>query len=155
MLIEENQLSDDVIVIHSSLVDLGRDAVWRCLGANNGAIPSLEGEVGGMIALGRELVRPAAIYRSLPVAEVERSRVLLDGGMALDGAFVSHCFQGTRVAVVVVVTIGDALEKRVAELFGQDMQVEAFVLDSVGTAMAFSIFDDAAERIFRETTDRG
>ena len=76
MLIEENQLSDDVTVIQNSLVDIGRDDVWRCLGANNGAIPSLEGEEGGMIALGRELVRPAAIYGSLPVAEVERSRVL-------------------------------------------------------------------------------
>lgn len=145
----------DVIVIQNSFVDLGRDAVWRCLGANNGAIPSLEGEVGSMIALGRELVRPAAIYRSLPVAGVERSRVLLDGGAALDGAFVSHCFQGAREAVAVVVTIGDALEKKVAELFGQDMGVEAFVLDAVGTAIAFSIFDDAAERVFRETTARG
>ena len=53
-----------------------------------------------------------------------------------------------------VITIGVALEKKVAELFAQDMGIEAFVLDSVGSAMALSIFNEAAQKILQETTAR-
>jgi len=79
----------------------------------------------------------------------------LAGGPTLDGAFISHLFEGAEEAVFLIVTIGEALEAMVSELFAEGESVDAVVLDAVGSASIMAVFSDALTRVWQETADRG
>jgi hypothetical protein len=81
--------------------------------------------------------------------------VSLAGGPTLKGAFISHLFEGAREAVFLVVTVGDALETKVSELFAARESVDAVVLDAVGSASIMGAFSSALTWVWQETTDRG
>ena len=81
------------------------------------------------------------------MAEVGRKTVSLDGGPTLEGAFMSHLFEGAKEAVFLIVTVGEALEAKVSELFAEGESVDAIVLDAVGSASVMGVFSQALTRV--------
>jgi hypothetical protein len=148
-------MNAEVLEMADISLDLAESDVWSCLGSPGRVAPGLADEVSRSIALAEELCVPRGLYTRLDVAEISRRSVSLEGGPTLEGAFISHLFEGAKEAAFLVVTVGDALEARVSELFAAGESVDAIVLDAVGSAAIMGAFSHALTWIWQETTDRG
>ncbi|HHW74454.1 MAG TPA: hypothetical protein GX744_04270 [Firmicutes bacterium] len=94
------------------------------------------------------LLRPAALYGTMPVLSFDGDRVAFDGG-SFSGPLVARAFAGASSLTLALYTIGPALEQRMDELMGTDM-LRAMALDGAGTA-ALSLVSRLVEaRITRE-----
>lgn len=134
---------------------LTEEDVWACLGSRDRALPALAEEVSNGIELYREIGDPRAMYVRVPIEAVERRRVAIRGGLSLDGAFLAHCFEGAEEAAFIVVTIGDELERRVADHFASGDSLEGIVLDAVGSAGIMDVFSQVANQVFDDVTSDG
>jgi hypothetical protein len=79
-----------------------------------------------------EFIKPAAYYTIKPITSVENSKIAVDGLL-----FTSHnlarVFSSCSQAAIFVVTIGKALEKKVAQLTKEGSILKASVLDAIGS----------------------
>jgi hypothetical protein len=102
------------------------------------------------VALGQTLFAPAAIYDEFGVHGVTGERVEL----AVDHAGLtvgpkSHLLAPARRLLVVVCTIGPALEARVGELYGEGEPLLSYMLDCVGV-MALGVVGERMRRLAEE-----
>ena len=148
-------MNGDVLEIHDLKLELAESDVWSCLGARNKVFPELRDDVISGIALAKELCVPRGLLRRLPVAQIGRDAVSFVDGPVLGGKFMAHLFEGAREAAFLVLTVGPALEAKVAERFADGDTVEAFVLDAVGTASVMSFLTRVLGQISQETKSRG
>jgi hypothetical protein len=81
------------------------------------------------------LVRPGIAYDVFPVTAVEASRLVVGEGHALESAVVASLFASAPEVVLMVFTIGPALEERVAALGSSGNYPVAFGLDIIGSVM--------------------
>ncbi len=88
--------------------------------------------VDSQIRKAYELIKPAAYYTIKPITSVGNSTISVDGLL-----FTSHklarMFSGCSQAALLVVTIGEALEKEVAQLTKEGLILKASVLDAAGS----------------------
>ena len=82
-----------------------------------------------------QLVRPAIAYEVFPVTAAEPSRLVVGEGYALESAVVASLFASAPEVVLMVFTIGSALEERVAALGAAGDYPVAFALDIIGSVM--------------------
>lgn len=78
------------------------------------------------------LLRPVALYGTVPVVAVEGRSVAFTGG-TFSGPLVARAFAGASLLSLALYTIGEALEQRMDELMKRDM-LRAVALDGAGTA---------------------
>jgi hypothetical protein len=83
-------------------------------------------EAGGLIS-------PAIAYAVHPVLAAEESRLLVDGGGALESPVVAALFGRAPEVVLMVFTIGPRLEERVAEYGKANDFAAGFALDVIGS----------------------
>jgi hypothetical protein len=81
------------------------------------------------------LVQPAIAYEVFPVTAAEASRLIVGDGHALESPVVASLFAHAPEVVLMVFTIGPALEERVAALGSSGDYPVAFALDIVGSVM--------------------
>ncbi|MDI6858355.1 MAG: hypothetical protein QME71_08590 [Dehalococcoidia bacterium] len=80
-----------------------------------------------------ELISPAIAYAVHPVVGVEESRLIVDGGAALESAVVASLFGSAPEVVPMIFTIGPRLEERVAEYGRANDFPASFALDVIGS----------------------
>jgi hypothetical protein len=81
------------------------------------------------------LVQPAIAYEVFPVTAAEASRLVVGDGHALESPVVASLFAHAPEVVLMVFTIGPALEERVAALGSSGDYPVAFALDIIGSVM--------------------
>jgi hypothetical protein len=81
------------------------------------------------------LVRPAIAYDAFPVVAAEPSRLIVGDGHPLESPVVASLFGRAPEVVLMVFTIGSALEERVAALGSSGDYPVAFALDVAGSVM--------------------
>ena len=148
-------ISGAVSEIEDLSVELDRRDVWASLGSRDRTVASLEDEVSRQIEHGCELCEPRGLLARLEVAQVGRGGVSFVGGRELEGKFLAHCFEGAGEAIFLVVTIGPALEAQVARLFAEGNDLEAMVVDAVGTASITSAFNRVTSWLCEQAADSG
>ncbi len=80
------------------------------------------------------LVRPHAIYREFPLAQLGTENVTLQNGIQLSiGRRISELWRGSRALGIALYTLGPELEERVSALTQKGQQMEALSLDIAGT----------------------
>jgi hypothetical protein len=113
------------------------DAVLRGQGADPAAIrarrPKLVETAERALEEGRALLRPQTLYRELQVKELRHERLVLENGAVLSGELVSKHLSSAKKVVLFLCTIGDALETRASQVFGNDL-VFGLALEGVGSA---------------------
>jgi hypothetical protein len=118
------------------------DDVLRSQGADPGVLrgrrPELADLADRALELGRPLVRPAALTRRLRVASVRHDRILLEGGATLSGPLVVEHLAGAETIVVMLCTIGSALEEEARRVSGADLGW-GLALDAVGSAAVYAL----------------
>jgi len=80
------------------------------------------------------LIRPAFAFEAHPVVEISEERLVLDGGVILDGRMLVTRFRAARQILALVGTIGGALEQRSMECYEAQDPFRALLLDGIGNA---------------------
>ncbi len=118
-------------------LDFDVDAILRGQGADPGAIrarnPRLVEIATRALEEGRPLLEPVTTYRELDVEVLRHERLVLANGQYLSGVLVSDHLGPAQRVVVILCSIGDALEAYAAEVSAEDI-VYGLALDGVGSA---------------------
>jgi hypothetical protein len=105
------------------------------------------------LALGRMLMRPRAVLRTVPV--VRAGDQLTAGGVALTIPRIAERWGAIDEITAGVCTIGDALERRASELWDARELPLAMMLDSVGSGAVESLAEYVNDLLCQEGLARG
>jgi hypothetical protein len=136
---------------------LDPDEVLRFQGYRRGRdVPSAE--VGALLAealeIGRILMAPRAVVRWIPVPARDADTLVLDG-VALTIPGVEASWGPVTWAAAAICTVGDALERRSAELWDARELPLAMMLDSVGSGAVESLAEQVNNVLCHEGLARG
>jgi hypothetical protein len=133
-------------------LDFDVDAVLRGQGAEPDAIrkrsPRLVETAERALVEGRALMKPQTLYRELDVEVLRHERLVLGGGLSLTGTLISEHLGPAERVVLILCTVGDALEARASEV-STDNIVYGLALDGVGSA-AVEALANAACKYFED-----
>ena len=146
----------EAMVARDWKLDIDADMVLRGQGADAETIrqrrPRLVDIADRAVAEGVSLIDPVVIYRQLPVESLRHERLTLAGGAVLSGALLAQHLAPAEQIVLIVCTIGKALEQRVAELIRADppygLALDGFgsvAVEALGVA-ACTRFEEQAAR---------
>ncbi len=131
---------------------LDADAVLRGQGADPQAIrrrrPVLVEAAQAALDQGYALLQPRAFYCKLALEKVSHEKVILEGGHTLQGKLVVEHLAPAEYVVVMLFTIGKALESHAAHVSSDNM-VLGLAMDGMGSA-AVETLANAACRYFED-----
>ncbi len=125
-------------------------------------IPSaLQPMVDEVIKLGHSLLQPRAVWEVKPLQIQSPDRLIVNGGFTIESEKVFRRMEGSTELVLAAVTLGPALDEKVAELSDSDDLTRAFLLNAYGAEAAEALMSslnrvitDWAKERNRETTRR-
>ncbi len=146
-------------VITGPELDLTIDAVLRGQGADPAAIrarsPQLVAEAARALEQARPLLDPRLCYERLPVESLRHERLTLAGGGMLSGPLIAQHLGRAREVIVMVCTIGGALDELVSAMIRAGDMVYALALDGVGSAAVEALANRACRRFELEAEAQG
>jgi hypothetical protein len=101
------------------------------------------------------LLEPAVAYAIYPIAAMPPERIALEGDKAIEGPLLPAIFPEAKELVVLIVTIGSRLEKKVTDYTKGGKALRGMVLDGLGTAAVDRLVPEAMELIAAEVAARG
>lgn len=126
------------------------DLVLRSQGGDpKKARPALRAMSAAMTERARSMLAPAVAYEILDIAEVRHERLVISPRVSIKSARLAQALGGAKQIAVAVCTIGPQLEEAVGAMFAAGQQVEATVLDGVGSA-AVEELSQRACRMFED-----
>ena len=136
---------------------LGVDEVLRSQGADPAAIRrrnnSLVENVRRALEEGGPLLQPRVQARRLLVKGLHHEWLKLEGGGKISGELLVKHLSGAQEVVIVLCTVGEALERRAAEVFREDA-VYGLALDGVGSAGVEALANAACALFEEEATEK-
>ncbi len=137
---------------------LDEDAVIRGQGADPAIVrersPRLIQKANQALEEGRSLLRPQVVYSRHEVKALRHERITLAGGGFLGGALIAKHLSPARQVIILVCTIGTALDELISEVSKQDM-VYALALDGVGSAAVEALANEVCRRLEVEAAKDG
>ncbi len=102
------------------------------------------------------LVKPLAICKESPIAELKEDSLILQNGVCFSiGPRISEWYKGSKSLMIAICTIGDSLEKRLAELSARGEHTAALNLDIAGSVALGSLGDQVHQHICEKASARG
>lgn len=133
------------------------DTVLRGQGADPATIrkrsPRLVESAGRALEEGNLLLQPRVTARRLLVEDLRHEQLKLEGGGKLSGELLAEHMGGAQEAVIVLCTVGEALERRAAEVSKEDA-VYGLALDGVGSAGVEALANAACAFFEEEAIDK-
>lgn len=137
---------------------LDEDAVLRGQGADPATIrersPRLVQLATKALEVGRPLLRPRVFSSHHEVKAVRHDRITLADGGYLAGSLISQHLSPAQQVVILVCTIGTALDELLSEVMRQDM-VYGLALDGVGSAATEALANEACRLLEIEAAKNG
>jgi hypothetical protein len=133
------------------------DEVLRFQGYKRGIdVPGADvlGLLDEALTIGRTLMAPRAVVRWTPLRDQQPDRLTLDAAVLSIPGVTRSWGTVTEVAAAIV-TIGDALERRVAELWEARELPLAAMLDSVGSGAVESLAEHVNDLLCQQGIARG
>jgi hypothetical protein len=125
------------------------DQVLRGQGAEPQAIrsrsPNLVKLAERAIAEATSVLDPQLLHRRMKVEAIVHERIILEGGAEMRGRLLAQHFAPASEVIIILCTIGAALERKVSEVMRTDM-VYALALDGLGSAGAEVLANAACRR---------
>ena len=138
-------------------LSLDVDTVLRSQGADPAVIrkrsPRLVESAGRALEEGNPLLQPRVTARRLLIEDLHHERLKLEGDGRLSGGLLAEHMGGAQEAVIVLCTVGEALERRAAEVSKEDA-VYGLALDGVGSAGVEALANAACALFEEEATDK-
>ena len=137
---------------------LDEDAVLRGQGADPAIIrersPRLLQTATKALEAGRSLLLPQVAVSYHEVKSIGHERITLTDGGSLSGAMVAHHLGPAQKIIILVCTVGTALDDLIAKVTNQDM-VYALALDGVGSAAVEALANEACRLLEVEAAQDG
>jgi len=137
---------------------LDEDAVLRGQGADptiiRGRSPRLVQMAGKALEEGRPLLQPQVFFNQYEVKTLRHERVTFAGGGFLGGSLIAEHLGPAQQVIILVCTIGTAIDDLIAEVTKKDM-VYALALDGVGSAAVEALANEACRRLEVEAAQDG
>lgn len=129
-------------VVKDIEVKLDRDEICHRLGYEEGQNPKprIFSLIDSQLKESRLLIKPQACYAIEPIKKVTRSTLSV-GNLVFTSRRISPVFSGCSSAAIFLATIGERLERKVAQLMEKGLTLKAFVMDSIGSEAADKIAD--------------
>jgi len=109
-----------------------------------------------MASLAETLLTPCGWMHTTVVEAVgPDGRVQVAGGVEFQSRSLARLMQGATEVVLVVLTIGPALERRAQELINDELLVEGLLLDTAGWAAIDAMTKDLRQRMRVDAKGRG
>jgi hypothetical protein len=137
-------------------LEVDPDEVLRFQGYQRGVDvpgPEVRGLFEEALVLGRQLIVPRAAVRWVPVRQ--GGDAVEAEGVRLTIPDLAHHWGAVEQVAAAIVTIGDALERRVAALWEQREFPLAVMLDSVGSGAVESLAEHVNDLLCQEGIPRG
>lgn len=133
------------------------DVILRSQGADPAAIrkrnSSLVESAERALEEGNPLLQPRVTARRLLVKDLHHEQVKLESDGRLSGELLAQHMGGAQEIVIVLCTVGEALERRAADVFKEDA-VYGLALDGVGSAGVEALANAACALFEEEATDK-
>lgn len=133
------------------------DVILRSQGADPAAIrkrnSSLVESAERALEEGNPLLQPRVTARRLLVKDLHHEQVMLESDGRLSGELLAQHMGGAQEIVIVLCTVGEALERRAADVFKEDA-VYGLALDGVGSAGVEALANAACALFEEEATDK-
>lgn len=128
------------------------DQVLRSQGADPDQIlarsPQIVESAQWALRVGMELIQPKVLYETREIDELRHERLILKNGSQFSGRLVAQHLGPASSVIVVLATIGEALERRAAEISSEDL-ILGLALDGLGTAAVESLANECC-KLFEE-----
>ncbi|MGD0879482.1 MAG: hypothetical protein ABSA01_15230 [Anaerolineales bacterium] len=136
----------------------GVDSVLRGQGADPEVIrsrrPRLYAIAEKALDEGKELLRPAVLYRQLDVKETRHDQLILEDQFKVSGEIVSHHLRSAQSIIAIICTIGKELEEHAARISDSDLSY-GLALDGVGSAGVESLANAVCGYFEKENSKDG
>lgn len=117
--------------------------------------PAVRDVARRMAALAETLLSPQGWMRRARVEALHPDGRLQVAGVEFQSRALARLMAGASEAVLVVLTIGPALERRAQELVGDEQLVEGLLLDTAGWVAIDALVKDLRQRLRAEARSRG
>jgi len=138
-------------------IDIDRRSVCRYLGYAVDVDPSarISSLLNEYIEKTRHLIEPSYSYLIKDIERVEGSRSFIKGPVVFESEAIARLLERCEKIAVFILTIGSRLEETVGQLADDNLIVEAYVLDTIGSSVAESLADLLQEKIRDEAHSNG
>lgn len=134
------------------------DAVLRGQGANASILrarnPRLVRVAERALQECAPLLQPRVMYEIFPTQGVKHERLLLQGGRVIQNRLIAQHMAPASKLVVILATIGEALEQHVSRIWDDDM-VYALALDGAGSAAVEALANAACLYFEQRAAEEG
>jgi hypothetical protein len=138
-------------------LDLTLDSVLRGQGIDRQAAerrPVLLNSAEWALQEGLPLISPQVLVRQLEVQEMRHARLILEGGIRLDGELPSSHLAGARTVTLMLATVGESLESISSDLLQSDLAL-GLALEGLGIAAVERLALLAANRVEAQARSAG
>ena len=138
-------------------IDIDRRSICRYLGYTVDVDPSarISSLLDEYIEITRHLIEPSYSYVIKDIERVEGSRSFIKGPVVLESEAIARLLELCERIAVFILTIGNRLEETVGQLADDNLIVEAYVLDAIGSSVTDSLADLVQENIRNEVRAHG
>jgi hypothetical protein len=138
-------------------IDIDRRSVCRYLGYTVDVDPSarISSLLDEYIEKTQHLIEPSYSYLIKDVEKVEGSRSFIKGQVVFESEAIARMLERCEKIAVFILTIGSRLEETVGQLADDNLIVEAYVLDAIGSSVADSLADLVQDKARDEARAHG
>ncbi|OHW62014.1 vitamin B12 dependent methionine synthase, activation domain [Andreesenia angusta] len=132
-------------------VEIDRERVLKFLGYGSKKPPSiilkkLEEE----LEKAEDLLEIEVLYRRLKIVETKEKAVLIEGGAVIESGYAAEELAGSSSVYAVLYTVGQKIEKKIAEHSSSAEMIRAMILDKIGIVALDFVKERIKESISRE-----
>jgi hypothetical protein len=139
-----------------SEIDL--DLFWRFEGAGSGERQPSQASrrmAARLLPEALSLAGPVAYYQSFAVHAAQKMCLVLENGACLSGRLVGNLLGGAQEVIILVCTLGAALENRASQYFAEGFPARGYLLDGLGTVALGRLAETARREIEASAQARG
>lgn len=138
-------------------IDIDRRSVCRYLGYTVDVDPSarISSLLDEYIEKTQHLIKPSYSYLIKDIEKVEGSRSFIKGPIVFESEAIARMLERCEKIAVFILTIGSRLEETVGQLADNNLIVEAYVLDAIGSSAADSLADLVQDKTRDEARAHG
>jgi hypothetical protein len=102
-----------------------------------------------------QVMRPAACWESFPVRAIRHEKLVLEGGVCLEGELVARMLGGAERAIAAVMTLGGGVDRAILAAQQQGAYLKAMLLHDLATMAVDTLRQEVCSQIERGAAQAG